>query len=621
MPDQRRNRNSGGMNMDEQQRLIRVKSSLGENKFLLWDMEMTESLGHPFVIDLELGSEDHDLAHKDILGDHLTVELDVSEGERRYFDGIVAKFAYTGLTNFQATYRVTLRPWLWLLTRHVQCKIFQGKTVPDIIKEIFRAAEFSDFEDKLRRTDYATLEYCVQYRESDFAFVSRLMEQEGIYYFFKHEEGKHTLVLCDGTSSHGKFADKYGAMRISRTEDNSEAGMIWQWSVAQELRSGQYTLNDYNLKKPKANLEKSKSIKHEHKKDRYEIFDYPGRYAEAEEGATYVGIRMEEQAAQFERARAQTRTRWLATGYLFTLEDSRRKAHNREYLILETRSSVHASADARSQLTFSTEFEAIPTSTTFRSPSRTPKPFIRGPQTAFVVGKSGEEIWTDEYGRVKVQFHWDRDGQEDEKSSCWIRCAQPWASKNWGSVFVPRIGMEVVVHFLEGDPDRPIITGAVYNASSMPPYALPDNATQSTLKSDSSKGGNGSNEIRFEDKAGSEEFFVHAQKDMNIEVENHRSLKVKKGNDSTEISQGNHTFKVSTGSSSTDVMQEITVESKKSITLKVMNSSITIDPKGVTIKGPMISVQGDVQVEVKALMVDIQASAILTAKGGIIMIG
>ena len=294
--------------------------------------------------------------------------------------------------------------------------------------------------------------------------------------------------------------------------------------------------------------------------------------------------------------------------------------------------------DADQQLTFQTEFHALGTAQVFRSPRRTPKPFIRGPQTAFVVGKSGEEIWTDKYGRVKVQFHWDRDGQHDEKSSCWVRCAQSWASKSWGAMFIPRIGQEVVVHFLEGDPDRPIITGAVYNANSMPPYGLPDNATRSTIKSNSSKGGNGFNEIRLEDKSGSEEFYVHAQKDMNIEVINDRSVTVKQGNEKKEVSQGtqttkiygdtsltvdtgNYTVKVSTGSASMTVTQDITVESKLSITLKVANNSITIDNTGVTIKGTMISIEGQALTEVKGLMTNVEASAMLELKGGITMLG
>jgi type VI secretion system secreted protein VgrG len=624
--------------MTDPQRFIRVKSSLGSNKFVLREMHVTETLGQPFTIDLTVESDDLDISYKDILGDHLSVELDITENEHRYFDGIVASFAYAGMKDFRATYQVRLHPWLWLLTRRYDCKIFQGKTAPTIIKEVFRAANFDDFEDKLQRSDYLTLEYCVQYRESDFAFVSRLMEKEGIYYYFKHDAGVHKLVLCDGAPAHRKYNDKYGDIKIARSDDDTDTGSVWEWGLGRELQSGQYTHTDYDLEKPNADLKKSKSMAQGHKQDSFEIYDYPGKYYETSDGSTYAGIHMEEQVAQFERASGKSRTRWIAAGCLVTLKDSLRKGHNAEYLVIETKCSVSADVGTGGHMHFETEFLAQGTAHVYRSPRRTQKPFIRGPQTAFVVGKSGEEIWTDKYGRVKVQFHWDRDGQNDEKSSCWIRCAQLWASKSWGAVYVPRIGQEVVVHFLEGDPDRPIITGTVYNANSMPPYALPDNATKSTIKSNSSKGGNGFNEIRFEDKADSEEFYMHAQKDMNVEVINDRSITVKQGDETKEVKQGkqttkiygdtaltvdtgNYTVKVSTGSASMTVTQDITVESKISITLKVANNSITIDNTGVTIKGTMVSIEGEVMTEVKGLMTTVEASAMLELKGGITMIG
>jgi type VI secretion system secreted protein VgrG len=624
--------------MADPQRVIRVISSLGAGKFLLREMHLTEALGQPFTIELTIDSEDLDVSYKDILGDHMTIELDITEPEKRYFDGIVTSFAYAGLADYRARYHVVLRPWLWVLSHRAQCKIFQGKTVPDIIKDVFRAANFDDFEDKLERSDYPTLDYCVQYRESDFTFVSRLMEQEGIYYYFKHGSGVHKVVLCDGATAHGKYADKYSDIKIARTPDDTEVGTVWDWSLAHDLHSGQYTHTDYDFEKPNADLKKSKSIAHGHKDDASELYDYPGKYVQAGDGKTYADMRMEEQAAQFEHASGKSRTRWIATGCLINMKDSQRKSHNREYLVTECKTAVMAETDAGGQLGITTEFLALGTTHVFRTPRRTHKPFIRGPQTAMVVGKSGEEIWTDKYGRIKVQFHWDRDGQNDEKSSCWIRCAQLWASKSWGGVFTPRIGQEVIVHFLEGDPDRPIVSGAVYNASSMPPYTLPDQATRSTIKSNSSKGGNGFNEIRFEDKAGSEEIYVHAQKDSKIEVVNDRSITVKQGNEKKEVSQGtqttkiygdtsltvdtgNYTVKVSTGSASMTVTQDITVQSNLSITLKVANNSITIDNTGITIKGTMVTVQGDVQTQVSGLMTDVTASAMLSVKGGITMVG
>jgi type VI secretion system secreted protein VgrG len=624
--------------MAEQQTFIRIITSLGENKFVLREMHVAEALGQPFVIDLTADSDDADIDFKQILGDHLTVEFDIGSDEHRYFDGIVVSFAYIGMQEYRASYKLVLHPWLWLLTRRFDCKIFQGKTAPQIIKEIFQSANFDDFEDKLQRSDYLSYDYCVQYRESDFAFVSRLMEKEGIYYYFKHDKGVHKLVLCDGATAHGKYADKYGDIKFARSEDDTETGSVWEWTWGHELQSGQYTHTDYDLEKPNADLKKSKSTAQGHKQDSFEIYDYPGRYTDSNDGTTYADIHMEEQVAQFERASGKSRTRWIATGCLLTLKDSLRKNQSGEYLVIETRSSVSADAGTGSQMRFETEFHAQGTAQVYRSPRRTPKPFIRGPQTAFVVGKSGEEIWTDKYGRVKVQFHWDRDGQNDEKSSCWVRCAQAWASKNWGAMFIPRIGQEVIVHFLEGDPDQPIITGAVYNASSMPPYDLPGNATRSTVKSNSSKGGNGFNEIRFEDKAGSEEFYMHAQKDMTIDVINNRSITVEQGDETKQIQQGkqtttvqgdtsltvqqgNHSITVSTGSASMTVTQGITIQSDMSITLQVANNSITIDPTGVTINGTMISLTGTATTQVTGLATTVEGSAMLELSGGVLMVG
>ncbi len=651
--------------MAVEQRLVRVKSSLGPGKFVMRILTVTETLGQPYTIELTLDSDEQDISFKKILGEHLTVELDISDSAKRYYDGIVTRFSYIGLRDFKYRYEVTLHPWLWVLKKHIQIKIFQQKDVPTIIKEVFRAANFDDFDDKLQRSDYLTLDYCVQYRESDFDFVSRLMEQEGIYYYFAHTDGKHTLVLCDGTGSHEKFQGSYGDIQLMRADDGSSTGTAWDWALTHELQSGQYTLTDYDLEKPNTDLKKSKSIAQGHKEDSLEIYDYPGKYTEASDGTTYAGLRMEEEVAKFERGHGKTRSRWVSLGYLVTLKETTHDEQNAEYLVVGSHSTLDTETGNSGMQGLLIDFELLATKQTFRTPRITPKPFIRGPQTAIVVGKSGEEIWTDKYGRVKVQFHWDRDGQNDESSSCWVRCAQAWAGKNWGGQFVPRIGQEVVVHFLEGDPDQPIITGAVYNASNMPPYDLPANATQSGFKSNSSKGGGGSNELRLEDKKGSEEFYIHAQKDMNVEIindhthtvkqgnqtieitEGDRKLTVKQGAETHEVSQGarsikvgqgkqshevfgdcslkvttgNYTVEISAGSASLKAPQAITIESQMSIELKVGGNSIKIDQMGVTIKGMMVSVEGQIQTEIKGLMTDVKASAILQVQGAITMIG
>jgi type VI secretion system secreted protein VgrG len=651
--------------MADEQRLARVKTSLGQGKFLLRRIEATEALGQPFKIELMLDSDDRNVDPKKILGEHLTVEIDINESAKRYFDGIVTRFSYIGLQDFKARYQATLEPWFSLLKKHVQLKIFQQKDVPTIIKDVFRAANFDDFDDKLQRSGYLQLDYCVQYRESDMDFVSRLMEQEGIYFYFAHTDGVHKLVLCDGVGSHEKFNSSFGDMKLTRADDGSSTGTMWDWSLAHELQSGQYTLTDYDMEKPNTDLKKSKSMAQGHTQDSHEIYDYPGKYTEAADGTTYSSMRMEEEIAKFQRGHGKTRSRWLSVGYLMTLSESTRDAENGEYLVVAAHSSMSTESGESGVQGLHTEFETLATVNTFRSPRKTAKPFIRGPQTAFVVGKSGEEIWTDKYGRVKVQFHWDRDGQNDESSSCWVRCAQLWGGKSWGGQFIPRIGQEVIVHFLEGDPDQPIITGAVYNASSMPPYDLPANATQSGIKTNSSKGGGGSNEIRLEDKKGSEDFYMHAQKDMHVEVINDHSLLIKQGDQTIEVTEGkrtltvkqgaethevtqgdrsvkvgqgkqshevfgdcslkvttgNYSLELSAGSASIKAPQAITVESQMSIELKVGGNSIKIDQMGVTIKGMMVSISGDIQTEIKGLMTDVKASAMLQIQGGITMIG
>ena len=618
------------------ERFIWVAKAPGRATFHVRRLAFQEKLGEPFFMEAELYSDSFDVEHADVLGQHVTVALAHQKGDTRHFDGVAVSFAFAGAADNMANYVLKLRPWFWLLTQRVQCRIFQEKTVPDIIREVFGDASFSEFEARLNRSDYPTLEYCVQYRESDFDFVSRLMEQEGIYYFFAHEQGRHTMILCDGAGSHRKFADRYGDMRIARADD-SEAAAVFDWTVEHGFNPGQVTLADFNFKKPQANLLRSKSIKHGHTEDALEVYDYPGKYVEGAEGDAYAAIRMEERAARFAGARAKTRARWISSGHIATIAKVGREKYHGDYLVVEARLDIDAVA-AQGADDFRCEFRALSSNYAFRTPRRTPKPVIAGPQTAIVVGKSGEEIWTDEYGRVKVQFHWDRDGNKDEKSSCWIRCAQMWAGKGWGGLFIPRIGQEVVVHFLEGDPDRPLITGAVYNGSNDLPYALPGEATKSTIKSESSKGGGGSNEIRLEDKKGSEEIFVHAQKDQKIEVENDRALTVKKGNETIKIEmgeqsttvmknvsltlkQGNYSMNVQTGSATFKALQDITIESMKSITLKVLNNTIVVDPTGITIKGNLVTAEAIGLHQVKGLAVNVQATAVLTAKGAITMIG
>ena len=507
-------------------RSIAVATPLGEEALLFRSMKGSEQLSKMFQYDLELSSADENINFDDILGKNVTVRLDVGEDAQRFFNGFVSRFSQTGRTADYAIYSATLRPWLWFLTRTADCRIFQEMTVPEIIKSIFEEHGFSDFKESLSGS-YRKWVYCVQYRETDLNFISRLMEQEGIYYFFKHEDGKHTLIMADAYSAHEPIPGYEQIPYYPPTENVvREEDHISDWFCGREIQPGLYALTDFDFEKPKSDLAVKASIPRTHELADFEIYDYPGEYIEVGDGDVYAKARIEELHVQFEQTRGRGNARGIASGGLFELTGHPRDDQNREYLVVsashELRSEEFASGASSGGPTYLCRFTAIESKQPYRAPRLTPKPVVQGPQTAVVVGKSGEEIWTDEHGRVKVQFHWDREGQVDENSSCWIRVAQVWAGKNWGGIEIPRMGQEVIVDFLEGDPDRPIITGRVYNGDNKPPYALPDDQTMSGIKSNSSKGGEGFNELRFEDKKDEEQIFLHAQKNLDIRVLNDR---------------------------------------------------------------------------------------------------
>ncbi|MCU7871634.1 MAG: type VI secretion system tip protein VgrG [Candidatus Thiodiazotropha sp. (ex Lucinoma annulata)] len=522
------------MAFTQSNRQIQITTPLGPDELLILKMEAREELGRLFEFTVDLLSENESVAHDALLGKKMTVEMDMVDTSKRYFDGYVSQFTQIGHIAYFAHYRATLRPWLWLLTRTSDCRIYQYKKVPDIIKEVFRDNGFTDFEDRLSNA-YREWEYCVQYRETDFNFVSRLMEQEGIYYYFTHVAGKHTLVLCDDYSSHSVLEAYSEIPYLPPTEAGSSRwkDYIHGWKFTKSVQPGRFAHTDYDFKKPKSDLSSNAPLPRSHPYADYEIYDYPGEYEKTSDGETYARNRIEEIQAGHEVLEGKGEARGVCTGGLFTLTEHPRGDQNREYLITSAFHYLYSDAfdavpDIAEGPIYECEFSCIDSKESFRSARVTPKPMVQGPQTAVVVGKSGEEIYTDEYGRVKLQFHWDRYGSSDENSSCWIRVSQVWAGKNWGAMHIPRIGQEVIVDFLEGDPDRPIITGRVYNAVQMPPYDLPANMTQSGIKSRSTKGGNTKtfNEIRFEDKKGSEELYIHAEKNHKNITESSRTENV-----------------------------------------------------------------------------------------------
>ncbi|MBJ2346019.1 MULTISPECIES: type VI secretion system Vgr family protein [Pseudomonas] len=512
------------MLLNQASRLAKITSPLGPEVLLLKDMGGGEELGRLFNYELQLHSLDNAIDLNQVLGKPMCVSLQLDGGGERHFHGIVARFSQNVDQGQFASYQATLRPWLWLLTRTSDCRIFQNLTIPQIIKQVFRDLGFSDFEDALSRP-YREWEYCVQYRETSFDFVSRLMEQEGIYYFFRHEQGRHVLVLADAYGAH-TAAPGYGSVPYyPKNEQQRERDHIHDWHLAQEVQPGSLELNDYDFQRPSARIDVRSAMPRPHAAGDYPLFDYPGTYVQSEDGEHYARTRIEALQTLHEQVELAGNARGLGSGHLFSLTGFTRQDQNREYLIVGARYYLSQESGESGVGAPSAQFESsltcIDAQQSFRPMAITHRPIVKGPQTALVVGPKGEEIWTDQFGRVKVHFYWDRHDQSNENSSCWIRVSQSWAGKNWGSMQIPRIGQEVIVSFLEGDPDRPIITGRVYNAEQTVPYDLPENATQSGMKSRSSKGGTPANfnEIRMEDKKGAEQLYIHAERNQDIVVE------------------------------------------------------------------------------------------------------
>ena len=505
--------------------LFKIDTPLGSDVLLLRGFKGTEGISRLFRFELDFLSENSSISFSDIVGKNVTISLRQGDGTYRYLNGIISRFAQHATEEEFTSYSAEMVPWLWFLTRDADCRIFQNKSIPDILTQVFSDLGFNDYTNSLQGS-YDPREYCVQYRESSFHFVSRLMEEYGVFYFFKHQQGKHTLVLADTSTSHsscpGQSMVRYVAVSGGPQED-----VITGWQIEEELRTGKYSLEDYNFQTPSTNLMVNEPTVYEvGGNSKFEIYDYPGEYLTKGAGESLAKVRMQEEEAEHLVAHGTSQCRMFVSGYKFTLEEHPRKDMNTDYVLTEIQHSAitdsYGSLKSPQGESYSNTFTCIPLSVPVRPLRVTPRPTVKGPQTAVVAGPSGEEIYTDKYGRVKVQFFWDRLGKKNENSSCWIRVSQSWAGKNWGAVFLPRIGQEVIVDFLEGDPDQPLITGRVYNAEQMPPYTLPDKQTRSTFQSRSSKGGGNANynEIRFEDLKGHEQIFINAEKDMDHRVEN-----------------------------------------------------------------------------------------------------
>ena len=622
-----------------------VKSTLppddnGDDGFTLHNMECHSDLGRPFKIEATLLTKDDiDSKMESLLGKGMSLRIALHNQEgHRYFHGLVAQIQYEGSEGDRYRYQAILRPWVWFLKHTSDNRIFQEMTAVEIIKKIFEKHGRSA-SDSLTRS-YEQREYCVQYGETDFDFVSRLMEEEGIYYYFDHSDSGHDLVLVDSVSAHGAFPKYEQILYYPPGEDiTGREDHISHWECLYQAESTVVVKNSYNYESPSTPLEGRSEISRSHDLSAGELYEYGRLYDEADQGTASSRTRIEEKQAAYQIVTGGGNVMGAVTGYVFELEQAPIDGQNGKYLVIGSRIQFQnndlSSGRGGAGASFSCFFKAIPDQTTFRPARITPKGKIRGPQTAVVVGPENDEIYTDSLGRVKVQFHWDREGKTDENSSCMVRVSTAIAGSSWGMVAIPRIGQEVIVDFLEGDPDQPIIVGSVYNEENKVPYSLPDNMTQSGFKSRSTDGKKGSgepknfNEIRFEDKKDNEEIFIQAEKDFKrvvknndvlqvglqssdvkdgvgdqtIEIHNNRTVTLKdgkEGNDKLTIEKGDRTTKIKEGSDDLYAKKKITIEAGDLFEVKVGKAKLTMKKNGeITIEGKDISIKDSGATEIK----------------------
>jgi type VI secretion system secreted protein VgrG len=626
---------------------VNVPSLGGEDVLLLDGFTANSGVSEPFQLTLQLVSEDDAVDPAAVLREPFLVTIELPDDSVRHIHGFCNRFAQRGKSEELTSYEAEIVPWLWFLSLNHDCRIFQEMSVLEILEVVFGKYGQADYEIRCVES-YSQKEYCVQYRESDLSFVSRLMEEEGIFYFFEHSEEGHKLILADDSSAIQECRGQE-RFRVTTTPDaRPDEDIIEELEREHQVYTTQITLTDYDPLQPSLSLESFQSDgSHE------ELYDFPGKYEKLPDGERYALLRLQEQSAAQQTVRGQGRCRAFRSGYKFDLTEHYRADTNQGYLLLSVWESGY-NGGYRSQAgeaEYSNNFQCVPADIQYRPSRKTPKPVVHGSQTAIVVGPSGEEIYTDSHGRVKVQFHWDRKGKLDENSSCWIRVSHPWAGKGWGAVSIPRIGQEVIVDFLEGDPDRPIITGRVYNAEAMPPYGLPDDGVVSGIKSATHKG-SGYNEISMNDTAGKEKITIHAQYDMGTTVlhdktttvknddtqtvENNRTITVNgthtetiKKDTKITITEGDHSTAVSAGKQSNTVSKEIEIKSETSsikieaatqIELKVGASTLLMKSDGsIKLEGVSVAIEGKAKVAIHGAMVSSEADATHNTKGAIVL--
>ncbi|MEZ2588487.1 type VI secretion system Vgr family protein [Pantoea agglomerans] len=536
----------------------RITAQLPADGLLFHTLKGTETLSRPFVLTVELLATDARIDRHALLGKPVTFTLPtnglMNALSPRYLNGKITRVAVRSQelsgTRY-AVYELTVEPDLWPMKRDRNLRIFQSQTVPQIVQTLLK--EYGVNVETRLAGSYRVWEYCVQYQESSLDFISRLMELEGIYYFFRHEADKHTLVLCDAPDQHQAFPG-YETIAYHVTPSGgvvTEEG-ISQWSLAESVTPGIYSTDDYDFRKPNAWMLQARQNPASPVPGSVDVYDWPGHFVDHSHGESYARIRQEVWQAEHHSVSGSGTATGIAPGFTFSIINAPHFSDNGEYLVTSATydfaENAYASGDTGDSR-HNIHFTVLPSSVTYRTPPETAWPKTHGPQTAKVVGPKGESIWTDRYGRVKVKFHWDRLAKGDDTSSCWVRVSSAWAGQGFGGVQIPRVNDEVVVDFINGDPDRPIITGRVYNEASMPPWNLPEDATRMGFMTRSKDGHNdNSSFLFFEDKPGGELLNMHAEKDMNISVENDKTVSVdgcrttKIGKDQTDEINGDSTF-------------------------------------------------------------------------------
>ncbi|WP_261832978.1 type VI secretion system Vgr family protein [Amphritea atlantica] len=617
---------------NEERFFFQLQDTDDSEQFSLVRLNGAEEISALFEFAIEVVSDDGDIDFATLIGQPAFVTLldqtDGSEELTRYIHGMVSEVSLGDQGVNQSTYHIRLVPKIWALQHRQNSRIFQFQNVQTIIQIILTDAGLNtdEFRFDLLKS-YPDYDYCVQYRETELDFIQRLLAEEGIHYYFEHSDEGHVLVFSDTSGSNPAisgdplldcFHDSQGAVREQH---------IFSFSYSESIVPGKVTLRDFDFKKPNLKLESAKSGELDVP---LEIYDHPGRFIDSGRGNNNALIRLESLNRYRQMAKGSSDVNRMTPGYSFELTGHDRDALNSEYLIARVEHEcsqpqvleVGASTEGSQ---YSNSYLCVPFEVPFRPTTEVKSPHVEGTQTATVTGPEGEEIYTDEHGRIKVQFHWDREGQGNETSSCWIRVSQSHAGGSFGGMFIPRIGEEVIVDFLEGDPDKPLVIGRVYHGLNRPPYKLPEHKTRSTIKTNSSKGGDGFNEIRFEDKKGEEQVFYHAEKDVDQRTKNdHRSWlgndrhkivegkvyseyrsdehHLTQGDQFQQVNQNQHitidqNLQLSVGQKShlyagqqihQKAGQKIYITAGTEIVLKAGSGMVKLDPSGVTITGASI---------------------------------